>query len=75
MIEVANLPVPLSAGARWDSHPAGLVPVVVDRVAVALDVAPGAVSRILLKKRSVDARKKSQVHFIASVGVELRQRP
>lgn len=71
MIEVSNLPVPLSAGARWDSHPAGLVPVVVDRVAVALDVAPGAVSRILLKKRSVDARKKSQVHFIASVGVEL----
>jgi uncharacterized FAD-dependent dehydrogenase len=65
MIEIRNLELPLSAGA-----PGGEGAM---RAAAArrLGVEDAAIAQVRLLKRSVDARRKSNVHFVATLGVEL----
>ncbi|HIS40859.1 MAG TPA: FAD-dependent oxidoreductase [Candidatus Aphodovivens avistercoris] len=68
MLEVSNVRLSLDAGLP-DGWP------LVERAAArALGVRPAAVARVLLLKRSVDARKKASgdVHFVATLGVELK---
>jgi uncharacterized FAD-dependent dehydrogenase len=44
-----------------------------NKASKALGVAPEDISEVGLLKRSVDARKKSDVHFVASVKVVLKK--
>lgn len=65
MIEIRNLELPLSAGGSWDSD--GLRPVAARR----LGLDEGQVASVRLLKRSVDARRKANVHFVVTLGATL----
>lgn len=65
MIEIRNLELPLSAGGSWDS--AGLRPAAARRLGVGED----SIASVRLLKRSVDARRKANVHFVVTIGVTL----
>ena len=65
MIEASNLRLPLDAGL-----PQGQ-PLARKALAKALGVPEHAIGPLTLLKRSVDARKKSDVHFVASYAFEL----
>lgn len=65
MIEIRNLKLPLSAGDP--SVPEALV-----RAAAArLGIHEGQIAHVCLLKRSIDARRKGSVHFVATLGVTL----
>ncbi|PKQ38488.1 MAG: FAD-dependent oxidoreductase, partial [Actinobacteria bacterium HGW-Actinobacteria-1] len=65
MIEIRNLALPLSAGL-----PTGDAQM---RAAAArrLGIAEERIAALRLLKRSVDARRKENVHFVATLGVTL----
>ncbi|HIW75865.1 MULTISPECIES: NAD(P)/FAD-dependent oxidoreductase [Gordonibacter] len=67
MIEVSNVRLPLDAGLPDGAGDA----LVHAAVAQALGVRPGDVHLVHVLKRSVDARKKTDVHFVATLAVEL----
>ena len=67
MLEVANVRLPLDAGLPGR----GAEALVRAAVADALGVAEEAVRGVRLLKRSVDARKRRDVRFVATVAVEL----
>ena len=67
MLEVSNVKLPLDAGLPGAAGE-GLVRAAAAR---ALGVAAGDVREVRLIKRSVDARKKRDVHFVATLGAEL----
>lgn len=67
MIEVVNLSLPLDAGLA-DVEADGLIK---RAVAKTLHITPEEISKVIFLKRSVDARKKQNVHFVATVGAEL----
>lgn len=65
MIEIRNLELPLSAGTSGgedEMHRAA---------AKRLRIDPGRIAGVRLLKRSVDARRKSNVHFVVTLGVTL----
>ena len=67
MLEISNLALPLDAGLEGKQAEK-----LARRAAArALNVAPNDIAEIRLLKRSVDARKKHDVHFVATLGVEL----
>ena len=65
MIELSNVPLPLDAGL-----PGGDA-LVREAAARALGVPSGDVAEACVLKRSVDARKKGNVHFVATLAVAL----
>ena len=67
MLEVANVKLPLDAGLPG----ARAVALVRAAAAAALGVAECDVRLVRVLKRSVDARRKRDVHFAATLGVEL----
>ncbi|WP_294418972.1 NAD(P)/FAD-dependent oxidoreductase [uncultured Senegalimassilia sp.] len=67
MLEISNLALPLDAGLEGKQAEK-----LVRRAAArALNIPPNDITQIRLLKRSVDARKKHDVHFVATLGVEL----
>ena len=67
MLEISNLALPLDAGLEGKQADK-----LVRRAAArALNIPPNNIIEIRLLKRSVDARKKHDVHFVATLGVEL----
>ena len=67
MLEISNLALPLDAGLEGKQAEK-----FVRRAAArALNIPPSDITEIRLLKRSVDARKKHDVHFVATLGVEL----
>ena len=67
MLEISNLALPLDAGLEGKQAEK-----LVRRAAArALNIPPNDITDIRLLKRSVDARKKHDVHFVATLGVEL----
>ena len=67
MLEISNLALPLDAGLEGKQADK-----LVRRAAArALNIPPSDIAEIRLLKRSVDARKKHDVHFVATLGVEL----
>ena len=67
MLEISNLALPLDAGLKGSQAEK-----LVRRAAArALNVPPRDIAEIRLLKRSVDARKKHDVHFVATLGVTL----
>ncbi len=70
MIEVSNLALLLDAGLPGKKADQ----LMREAAASALRVQPAEIERVVLLKRSVDARKKSNVHFVATLGVSLRDR-
>ncbi len=71
MLELSNVALPLDAGLA-DARAEKLTRRAAAR---ALAVAPADIAAIHLLKRSVDARKKNDVHFVATLGVELAGGP
>ena len=67
MLEIANVKLPLDAGLS-DAHGRKLTRRAAARV---LNVPPSEIAEIRLLKRSVDARKRNDVHFVATLGVSL----
>ncbi len=67
MLEISNVPLPLDAGLADDRARKLLR----RAAARALAVPPSDVASIRLIKRSVDARKRNDVHFVATLAVEL----
>ena len=67
MLEISNLALPLDAGLEG-KQAEKLVRRAAARV---LNIPPNDITEIRLLKRSVDARKKHDVHFVATLGVEL----
>lgn len=67
MLEVSNVKLPLDAGLPGAAGEA----LVRGAAAGALGLAAGDVRAVRVLKRSVDARKKRDVHFVAALGVEL----
>lgn len=67
MLEASNVRLPLDAGLPGAAAEA----LVRAAAAEALGVGEGAVRSVRVLKRSVDARKKRDVHFVATLGVEL----
>ena len=67
MLEIANVKLPLDAGLP-DAHGRKLTRRAAAR---ALNVPPAEIAEIRLLKRSVDARKRNDVHFVATLGVSL----
>ena len=67
MLEISNVPLPLDAGLADDRARKLLR----RAAARALAVPPCDVASIRLIKRSVDARKRNDVHFVATLAVEL----
>ncbi len=65
MLEISNLRLPLDAGLDGGEGLARRA------LARSLGVDDGAIVRMRLVKRSVDARKKRDVHFVASYAVEM----
>ena len=65
MIEVRNVALPLSAGGPSADR------ALMRAVATLLGVDESRIVSLRLLKRSVDARRKSNVHFVATVGVTL----
>ena len=67
MLEISNLALPLDAGLEGKQAEK-----LVRRAAArALNIPPNDITEIRLLKRSVDARKKHDVLFVATLGVEL----
>ena len=67
MLEISNLALPLDAGLEGKQAEK-----LVRRAAArALNIPPNDITEIRLLKRSVDARKKHDVHFVATLGVEM----
>ena len=67
MLEISNLALPLDAGLEGKQAEK-----LVRRAAArALNIPSNDITEIRLLKRSVDARKKHDVHFVATLGVEL----
>ena len=67
MLEISNLALPLDAGLEGKQAEK-----LVRRAAArALNIPPNDITEIRLLKRSVDARKKHDVRFVATLGVEL----
>jgi len=65
VIEIRNLALPLSAGGRSAEN-------AWRRIAAArLGIDEGRIASVVLLRRSVDARRKGNVHFVASLGVTL----
>lgn len=65
MIELRNLALPLSVGTPPDES-------ALTRAAAArLGVDPARIASVRLLRRSVDARRKTNVHFVATLGVTL----
>lgn len=67
MLEVSNVKLPLDAGLPGSAAEA----LVRAAAAAALGVAEGDVRAVQVLKRSVDARKKRDVHFVATLGVQM----
>ncbi|RNL40932.1 NAD(P)/FAD-dependent oxidoreductase [Paraeggerthella hongkongensis] len=67
MLEVSNVRLPLDAGVAGPKGDA----LVRSAAAAALGVQEADVESVLVLKRSVDARKKRDVHFVATLGVAL----
>lgn len=67
MLEISNVVLPLDAGLPGVTGER-LVRKAAARV---LGVSPSQIKEVHVLKRSVDARKKSDVHFVATLGVEL----
>lgn len=67
MLEISNLALPLDAGLEGKQAEK----LVRRAAAQALNIPPSDIAEIRLLKRSVDARKKHDVHFVATLGVEL----
>lgn len=65
MIEVRNLELPLSAGLP--ENEAEITVIAAKRLGVTTD----DVAEVRLIKRSVDARRKTNVHFVATLGITL----
>lgn len=65
MIELSNVPLPLDAGLSGGDA------LVREAAARALGVPSGDVAEACVLKRSVDARKKGNVHFVATLAVAL----
>ncbi|PKQ16963.1 MAG: hypothetical protein CVT67_02110 [Actinobacteria bacterium HGW-Actinobacteria-7] len=65
MIELRNLELPLSTGAPSGAHAMKGI------AARRLGVAERQIASLRLLKRSVDARRKSNVHFVATLGATL----
>lgn len=63
MIEIRNLKLQLSAGLPTGENE------IKRAVAKRLGIAPKSIADVRLLKRSVDARRKSDVHFVATVSV------
>lgn len=68
IVEASNIPVPLDAKAAAD---AGDAQPLRSAVARALGVRPRAIGAVRVLKRSVDARKKNNVHFVMTCAVEV----
>ena len=67
MLILANLSLPLDAGLSGGSH------LVIEAICARLKIAPADVADIHLTRRSVDARKRSDVHFVATVETDLAE--
>lgn len=67
MLEVSNMRLPLDAGLPGAAGER----LVREAAAQALGVPAAEVAAVRVLKRSVDARKKRDVHFVAALGVEL----
>lgn len=67
MLEVSNVHLPLSAGCSGKAAQAH----VLRAAAKALCCPEAKIAHVHVLKRSVDARKKADVHFVATLGVEL----
>lgn len=67
MLEVSNVKLPLDAGLPGSAAEA----LVRAAAAAALGIAEGDVRAVRVLKRSVDARKKRDVHFVATLGVQM----
>ena len=65
MIEASNISMALEEGAPGNRD--GLVAA----AARALSVEPDDVSEVVLLKRSVDARKRKDIHFVVTLGIAL----
>ena len=65
MIELRNLDLPLAAGTPAGEH------LMRSAAAKRLGVEAAHIASVRLLKRSVDARRKSNVHFVATLGVTL----
>ena len=61
MIRIQNLSLPLDHGSEDLKH----------KAAKALGISPAALGAVRLLRRSVDARKKDQVRYICTLGVEV----
>ena len=68
MLEVSNIRLPLDAGLPGEAGASLARAAAAD----ALGVQRCDVASVRVLKRSVDARKKRDVHFAAALGVELR---
>ena len=68
MIEVSNVALPLDAGLPGQKAEK----LIRREAAAALRISPSQIQQVHLIKRSVDARKKTNVHFVATLGVELK---
>ena len=67
MLEISNLALPLDAGLEGKQAEK-----LVRRAAArALNIPPSDITEIRLLTRSVDARKKHDVHFVATLAIEL----
>lgn len=67
MIEVSNVPLPLDAGLANEAAKK----LMRKEAAKCLGVSPDQIMRVRVLKRSVDARKKTNVHFVATLGIDL----
>lgn len=65
MLEISNVKLPLDAGLPGDTADS----LMRMTVAAALGVRVDDIAQVRLLKRSVDARKKRDVHFVATLGV------
>ncbi len=74
MLELSNVRLPLDAGIEEDAELDGVEPRKLIRKAAAevLHIKRKKISSIELIKRSIDARKKSDVHFVATLKVTLK---
>ena len=66
MIECANVRLPLDAGLPDDAER-----LMCKAAARVCGVDAGEIAEVRLLRRSVDARRKSDVHFVATLGVRL----
>ena len=69
MIQIRNLKLPLSAGVPSHEHE------IKRAAAKRLGIAENRIADVRLLKRSVDARRKADVHFVATLGITLKDQP